>query len=242
MNLYAKYNTNDIFINNIYELNILEEIDYSKVKKITITNLKIDHIPSKIFNLTNLILLNMSHCAIHTISNDISKLVNLQELYLNNNKIKEIPDKIGELKMLKKIILCNNNIKRLPNNFFNLSNLEILNITSNHLVCIPDNVKHLINLKHLYLRSNKLKYISKYVDNIKDVRIFTDSYDNIDNLDYDCEYLRIEKLNKSLKNIPVTVKEIKLILPFKIDIRLPFDCKLYIDDSLVEHQNINYIK
>jgi hypothetical protein len=63
------------------------------------------------------------------------------------------------------------------------------------------------------------------------VELGTDSYD-IDNLSNDCTYLQINYLEVPLTNLPITMEEIRLYNPQLLDIKLPFDCKLYINDIL----------
>ena len=48
-------------------------------------------------------------------------------------------------------------------------------------------------------------FVSKEVSQIKEVSIYHDSYDNMNNLAENCEYLRINKLKEPLKNLPVWV-------------------------------------
>lgn len=223
-------------INNMDDLKYTNSNLYDKILEVHLDKRDIEEIPDKIFYMTNLRILNLSSNLIKNISCKIGKLVNLEELYLDRNHITELPEEIGNLKKLKKIILSNNIIKTLPKNFYNLENLEILNITCNQLEMITDDITKLKNLDYIYLRSNKLRYIPKEISKIKVVKIFSDSYENFDNLSYECEYLHIENLDKPLNNLPINIQELRLYLPkMKLtDIKLPFGCKLYEDDILRE--------
>lgn len=224
-----------INIKSINELKRLDIKNYSKVFRVELDRLDLLEIPEKIYELTNLKVLILSSNLLTTVSGRISNLTKLEEVYLNRNKLVELPEEIGELKKLRKIILSENKIKKLPNSFYDLSNLELLNIISNQLEIISDDIIKLKNLEYLYLRSNKLKNISKQVGKIKVVDIYPDSYENMNNLAENCEYLQINKLKEPLKNLPINLKEIRLFLPMRVDIKLPFDCKLYIDDVLREN-------
>jgi Leucine-rich repeat (LRR) protein len=226
-----------IFIKSINELRRLDIRNYEKVLKVELDRLDLLEIPEKIFELFNLKFLNLSSNLLTSVSGNISKLTKLEEIYLNKNKLTELPNEMGELKNLRKIILSNNKIKKFPDNFYNLINLEIINIISNELEIISDDIYKLTNLEYLYLRSNQLKFISKAVSKIKDVSIYPDSYENMNNLAENCEYLQINRLKEPLKNLPITIKEIRLFLPTKVDVKLPFDCKLYIDDVLIEQSS-----
>ena len=101
----------------------------------------------------------------------------------------------------------------------------------NHLTTLPDSIGCLTNLTALSLQRNKLKKITSSIKNIINVELGTDSYD-IDNLSNDCNYLQIDKLDIPLTNLPTTMEEIRLYNPKMVDIKLPFGCKLYINDIL----------
>ena len=224
-----------IDIKSLSELKLVNSKIYDRVLRVELNKLDLEVIPDKIFEFCNMKLLSLSSNLLTKIPDKISKLQKLEELYLDRNKLIELPDEIGELRKLRKLVLSNNKIRNLPINFYNLNNLEILNLVSNDLETITDDVGKIVNLKHLYLRSNKLIYVSKNLAKIKEVSIYTDSYDNLNNLSEDSEYLQINGLKQSLRNLPVTIKEIRLYLPTRLDIKLPFDCALYVDDKLVEH-------
>ena len=85
-------------------------------------------------------------------------------------------------------------------------------------------------LEYIYLRANKLNYISKELSKVKELSIYTDSYANLNNLSGECEYLQINGLKQPLKNLPVTIKEIRLYEPIIKDIKIPYGCSLYIDN------------
>lgn len=220
--------------NNMDEIKNADNNIYDKVFEVHLDKKDIERIPDKIFSMTTIRILNLSSNLITSIPSKIGNLINLEELYLDKNNITELPEEIGNLKKLRKIILSNNKIKNLPNNFYNLENLEIFNITCNHLEMISDDIVKLKKLEYIYLRKNKLRYIPKHISKIKVAKIYSDSYENFDNLSYKCEYLHIENLDKPLTNLPINIQELRLYLPkMKItDIKLPFGCKLYEDDIL----------
>jgi leucine-rich repeat protein SHOC2 len=223
-----------IDINNMNQLKCIDSRLYDKILKVHLDKRDLEYIPEIIFKFTNLQVLNLSSNLIKIIPNNIGDLVNLQELYLDRNHISEIPEEIGKLCKLRKVILSNNKIKYLPNSFYNLENLEILNISCNHLGLLSDDISKLEKLEYLYLRNNRLRYIPKDIAKIKVTKIFYDSYENLNNLSYECEYLQIENLDKPLTNLPINIQELRLYLPkLKLtEIKLPFGCKLYEDDIL----------
>ena len=221
-------------IDNMNQLKSMDSRLCDKILKVHLDKRDLEYIPDKIFEFTNLQVLNLSSNLIKEIPKNIGNLKNLQELYLDRNSITELPEEIGNLKKLKKIIISNNKITKLPDNFYNLENLEIFNISCNHLEMVSDDIKKLDKLEYLYLRNNKLRYIPREISKIKVVKIFSDSYENLNNLSYECEYLQIENLDKPLTNLPTNIQELRLYLPkLKLsEIKLPFGCKLYEDDIL----------
>jgi internalin A len=225
---------NSITITKIQELNEIEESEYLNVQVVELEKMCFEEIPQKIFSLTNLKILNLSHNLIKEIPDSIGDLINLTELYLADNQIYKISDSIDKLKNLTRIILSNNQIYKLPKSFYNLKKLELLNIVCNNLCNLSKKLSNMSNLEYLYLRSNKLKYIPECIKNISSCKIYLNSYECIDNLSNKCEYLEIDDLNEPLNNLPISLKEIRLYLPKKIKIKLPFNCKLYVDDILIE--------
>lgn len=226
-----------LYINSLSELKLIDKINYEKIISVELEKKDLENISEKIYEFINLKLLNLSGNLITTISPKIKNLEKLEEIYLDRNNISILPEEFGELKKLKKVILSNNKIKILPDNFYNLENLELLNLSCNSLEILSDDISKLSKLEYLYLRENKLNYIPKYLSKIKVVKIFYNSYDNMDNLSFDCEYLQVEGLDKPLLNLPIGVQEIRLYLP-KIkmkDIKVPFGCKLYEDDILKDN-------
>lgn len=221
-----------LYINSLSELKLIDYINYEKISSVEIEKRDLETIPDKIYEFKNLKLLNLSGNLITSISPKIKNLINLEEIYLDRNLIEELPEEIGELKKLNKLILSNNNIKRLPDSFYNLENLEILNLSCNELYYLSDDISKMTKLEYIYLRNNKLRYIPRYLSQIKVVKLFYNSYENMDNLSFDCEYLQIENLDKPLLNLPIGIQEIRLYLPKIKKIKVPFGCKLYEDDIL----------
>ena len=91
-----------IHINNIHQIKNEDNIIYDKILEVHLDKEDLEMIPDKIFEFTNLHVLNLSNNLIKTIPNKIGNLINLQELYLDNNMISDIPEEIGNLKTTRK--------------------------------------------------------------------------------------------------------------------------------------------
>ena len=157
-------------------------------------------------------IINLSGCHFKVIFNNIfCGLNNLTALHLYDANLLSFPEIICSLTTLKKLELGYNKITQIPESIENLVNLEKLGMESNLLILLPENLYSLPKLKYLYIQNNKLKTISKKVNNIKRVYINIYSYENLDNLpnDSSCEYLQLHNLHIALKNLPISLLEIR---------------------------------
>lgn len=222
-----------VIINSIDKLNKISLDEYSKIKEINFSNKKLKKFPTKIFNFTNLQVLLIKNNEIKEIPKEIKNLTGLRTLILKNNKIKEIPKEICKLSNLRQLNLENNYLTELPKEIYELKNLAQLNFGNNKLTEISDKILQLNNLKFLKLEQNKLTYLPN-LTKIKKVVITEDSYEEFDNLSLNCEYLQISGLTKPLTNLPATLKEIRLYDSCETNIKIPFDCKLYIDNVYIQ--------
>jgi Leucine-rich repeat (LRR) protein len=202
-------------IKRIRELNTFEyvEVDnYNSVLDVILNDNKINKIPKIIFELNNLENLCLDQNLITEIPNSIGKLINLKFLSLHNNLITDIPDSIGNLTKLEKIHLGYNKIKYLPKTFANLILCEI-SLDNNKLCGLPIELAN----KHIKLLLSE------------------SSYENIDNLDENCNLLIIDYLKSPLLNLPMNLQVLKLYNPI-IDlnkIKIPFGCRLYVNGLYV---------
>jgi len=109
---------------------------------------QIDSIPPSIGDLDALRLLDLSADSQHPgylehIPSEIGNLGNLLELYLNYNNLTSLPESIGNLSNLQELNASYNNLLLIPESIGNLSNLEVLNINDNSLTLIPENLCNL---------------------------------------------------------------------------------------------------
>jgi len=89
--------------------------------------------PSYVFNMTNLVGLNLSNNMLDgALQAEVRHLQNLKVLDLSNNKFTGVPAEIGQLKNLEILNLSNNNLTGLPYELGNLSKLKLLDISGNN--------------------------------------------------------------------------------------------------------------
>lgn len=138
----------------IFEFYHLDNFDYiisqlSKLKFITISiiliNLKFENIPESIFNLKNILELDLSDNYIKTISPSIVKLSSLRVLSIAYNKFTDFPINICECKNLEDLDISWNKIYCLPKEMCKLQNLKYFRYENGKLKKIPDRLYDLQN-------------------------------------------------------------------------------------------------
>lgn len=136
----------------------LDYISSIKAGSITIKNQGLESIPSRVFAIGNLVLLDLSHNTIIGIPASLGTLTTLTRLDLSNNNIKMIPPSVcNNLKNLQDMNLANNQLMQLPSNIGDLVELKYLNVMGNQLRELPESIGELRNLHRLGLKSNRLK-------------------------------------------------------------------------------------
>ncbi len=120
----------------IQVLRMLEKSDSLSV--LCIASVDFDTLPNSIYQMENLIRLEVNSCGLAFISNELKGLKALKYLDLSNNKI----DKFPIVNSLEYINVSNNRITKLSNELLELNSLKILNVESNNIEYINfDNIK-----------------------------------------------------------------------------------------------------
>ena len=139
--------------------------------------------------------------------------------------------------VILKLITLSENIKEL-------TKLKTLILEENRLIKLPECVYDLPQLILLKLNNNSLKTLSIKIKQISKVNITSISYD-MNNLSNDCAYMQIDnfhdpyffqKTHQPMTNLPASLEEIRFYKSdnsyVKNNVKIPFGCKLYIDDVL----------
>ncbi|MEA2018921.1 MAG: leucine-rich repeat domain-containing protein, partial [Campylobacterota bacterium] len=168
---------------------------------------------------------------------EIGYLTDLQELEFTFCGLTELPKEIGNLKNLVDLELAWNNITKLPKEIGNLKNLKRLSVGSvisdedwdnspyglnydNCLTELPNEIYTLLNLEKLIIGhfpggdyegfGNRITKISKDIFNLKKLKSFELSYNNINNLTEVLPYfpntltsLGLTQMN--LRNLPIEI-------------------------------------
>jgi Leucine-rich repeat (LRR) protein len=125
----------------------------NKLKKLTISNARINTFPSLPVNLKSL---SLSHSdSVFTISNKIGKYIQLEELSISNLPITFIPKEIGNLSNLKVLSLGFLELTSIPKEIGQLKKLRDLSLSTNKLSSLPAEITNLPELVHFNVLGNE---------------------------------------------------------------------------------------
>jgi len=109
-------------------------VKYKYLQELHLKNMRLKNIPSAVWSLSNLTVLDVSH-----------------------NKLKSISDSLGELHYLERLIICQNDIYELPKQISKLTNLHYINMFNTFIVDFPQEIRLLENsLKEIDMRGIRL--------------------------------------------------------------------------------------
>lgn len=100
--------------------------EFSNYKKLTLSKLKLTHLPK-----------------------ELSLFKNLKSLNISGNQLEFLPEWIGELEELETINLSKNRLYNLPSAFYRLKKIKTIFLHSNRLTHVPLRLSHLPQLKRL---------------------------------------------------------------------------------------------
>lgn len=119
---------------------------------------RMDSLPEKLFQLTNLRELTVKGCKLNVLNQRISDLKKLVYLNVSCNHLVRLPESIGDLPSIKALVISRNNIVELPNGIGNLNTLELIDAWDNPLYVLPDSISKLAEtLKIMDLRQISIK-------------------------------------------------------------------------------------
>src|SRR6266540_2368228 len=141
-------------------INIIPEIlwQLTNLLKLDLSSNSLTNLPHDIGFLTNLVALRLSNNKLEVLPPEIGQLRNLKSLHISHNTLKEIPSEIGNLTYLEMLELSSNRLTDLPFEIGQLINLTELDVSNNEIIAIPRSIEKLINLNHLDISKNKINY------------------------------------------------------------------------------------
>ena len=142
------------------------------------------------------------------------------------------PTQLIFLTNLNQLNVHNNRLTVIPDNISLLSNLTSLQLSNNFLTHLPNTLHTFTHLREFFLSNNLLQSLPTQFHLIKNTYIKQCAY-QLNNLDNYLTYLHINDLSLPLHNLPISLKEIRIYNPIPpINIKLPYDCLLFINDVL----------
>lgn len=131
---------------------------------------KITRVPSGIGNFQNLKYLDLSKNDIEYVSPDIGKLRNLRYLDFSENRLTSLPPNIGEMENLRKLSLNENRLDSIPSEIGRLSKLEELQVWRNELQGIPAEILGSRSLQVLVLSHNHIKELPVEIGSLRELK------------------------------------------------------------------------
>ncbi|MGE5411377.1 MAG: leucine-rich repeat domain-containing protein [Clostridiales bacterium] len=173
--LFKQLKSLELGSNNGFDLECLFNIlsNNPEIEKLYLYNNNISSIPSNIYKLKNLRILDLGGNEIRALPSEIDSLHYLQSLDLSNNPIEfdTISTAFCNLKSLKRLNLYNCGISNWPKHLECLANIEELIINNNDLTTIPKDISYLKKLKFLLIVDNKLNSIDETITELNNLSI-----------------------------------------------------------------------
>ena len=135
----------------VSKISVLLKLDF-----LNISNCCLQVLPSSLFELENLKVLNCSDNELKPLPSDLGLLQNLEQFHCLHCDLQELPSSLCELKNLKILDCSYNELKSLPSEFGLLQNLEVFYCDNNQLSSLPFSLGNLSNLKTFWCNHNNL--------------------------------------------------------------------------------------
>lgn len=164
---------------------------------------KFTSVPSVVFELGQLVELDMSHNWLRSMSEDVGQLKRLQKLCISHNKMQCLPSQIGALHALEELDVSFNDIRDVPVSFSQLNKLQTLDADHNKLNQFPSEILALRDLEELDCSGNMFETLPGDITKLqKCIKIFWLSSLHITRLpDTFCQLHNLESLMLDSNNL-----------------------------------------
>uniref|UniRef100_A0A3Q3WJ12 Roc domain-containing protein n=1 Tax=Mola mola TaxID=94237 RepID=A0A3Q3WJ12_MOLML len=132
---------------------------------------KFSSVPRVVFELGQLVELDMSHNCLKSFSEGVGQLKGLKKLCISHNKIQHLPTQIGALQLLEELDVSFNDLRDLPMSFCSLTKLRTLDADHNKLNQFPPEILALSELEELDCSGNKFETLPFDVLKLQFVKI-----------------------------------------------------------------------
>ncbi|XP_057216019.1 malignant fibrous histiocytoma-amplified sequence 1 homolog isoform X1 [Triplophysa rosa] len=163
-------------------------------------------VPSALFQLSQLVELDISHNCLGNFSEDIDLLKGLRKLCISHNKIQYLPSQIGTLQCLEELDVSFNDLRDFPRSVSKLRKLRTLDVDHNKLQRFPSEILALSDLEELDCSGNKLEGLPGNIMMLQSIKIMWLSSTHLASLpETFCELQNLESLmldNNVLTKLP----------------------------------------
>ncbi|XP_042364890.1 malignant fibrous histiocytoma-amplified sequence 1 homolog [Plectropomus leopardus] len=128
-------------------------------------------VPRVVFELVQLVELDMSHNCLRSLSEGVGQLKALKKLCVSHNKIQSLPAQIGALQLLEELDISFNDLHDLPRAFSGLSRLRTLDADHNKLNQFPPEILALSELEELDCSGNKFEVLPADIVKLRSIKI-----------------------------------------------------------------------
>ncbi|TRZ11080.1 hypothetical protein HGM15179_016026 [Zosterops borbonicus] len=188
-------------------------------KKLKISGRELLSVPTQVFGLDQLQVLEMSperesclRYRMEQLPQEIGRLRNLTCLYVDSNNLKEIPAEIGTLRCLERLTLSNNSLSSLPAEMGALQRLRSLHLANNSLTELPAPLCQLRSLTFLDVSDNKIVTIPSSIRHLEKLEMLLLLFNSLESLPEDVCLLRnLHTLwlgNNHLRSLPAAFGEL----------------------------------
>ena len=159
--------------NSGYEeaIELIEECRREKDIYLPLSGLNLKSLPSEIWQLTQLCVLELDGNALTEIPAEIGNLKSLLGLYLGRNRLISLPNEIGRLNQLEVLYAYKNSLSSLPSSIEQLTKLNDLTLFSNCLTSLPPEIGQLKRLRELDIRWNRLSRLNESLRQLKQLKV-----------------------------------------------------------------------
>lgn len=132
---------------------------------------KFTAVPWAVFELAQLVELDLSHNGLRSLSEGVGQLRGLKKLCVSHNKIQQLPAHIGALQLLEELDVSFNDLHHLPGTFSSLSRLRTLDADHNKLNHFPPEILALSDLEELDCSGNKFEALPADIMKLQSIKI-----------------------------------------------------------------------
>ncbi|KAF7645491.1 hypothetical protein LDENG_00203620 [Lucifuga dentata] len=176
----------------------------SNLRILVLRRNKFTTLPYAVFELRQLLELDLSHNCVRSLPEDVGQLKGLKKLCISHNRIQNLPAQIGALQLLEELDVSFNDLRDFPRSFSNLRKLRTLDADHNKLSHFPPELLLLSDLEELDCSGNKFESLPADIMKLQSIKIFWLSTLHISVLpDTFCHLHKLESLMLDGNNLTV---------------------------------------